>query len=93
MKNKKPQVLTLKKFRELTKHLPEDTCLAHHSYYKGCSLTPYLLEEFWIFPKDPKFSNHKAVVINPGEEYDYRGTAWQVRKLQAEQKKVREKGY
>ena len=78
-----PPRLTLKKFRALTKHLPENTMIMHHGYYKGCCLTPYLVEEFWIFPKNPKFSKTKAVVINPGEDYDHRGTAHQVRKLKA----------
>lgn len=62
--------LTLKSFRELTKDLPEDTPIYYHAYYKGCCLSAYVSEELWIFPKDGKLP--KAVVINPGEDYDSR---------------------
>lgn len=61
--------LTLKRFRELTAHLPEDAPIYYHAYYKGCGLQSYVEEDLWIFPKgEPPV----AVVINPGDDYDPR---------------------
>jgi hypothetical protein len=57
--------LTLKRFRELTSHLPEDSLIMYHSYDKGCSLSPYSEEELWVF-------EGRIAVINPGERYDGR---------------------
>ena len=65
--------LTLKTFRELTARLPEDTPIMYHAYYKGCCLTTYTDDDLWIFPKGATSMDEvKAVVLNPGEDYDGR---------------------
>ena len=60
--------MTLKEFREFTKDLPEDTGIAYHAYYKGCCLSPYVLEHAWIYNDAFK----QIVVINPESDYDDR---------------------
>lgn len=62
--------LTLKTFRELTAHLPEDMPIYYHAYDKGCCLGGYVTEDLWLFPKGDAVP--RAVVINPGEDYDHR---------------------
>ncbi len=61
--------LTLKRFRELTAHLPEEAPIYFHAYEKGCCLSNYTESDLWIFPKE---GAPRAVVINPGEDYDAR---------------------
>ena len=65
--------LTLKRFRELTAGLPEDTPIYYHAYYKGCCLNSYVESDFWLYPKGdgPK----EGIVLNPGEDYDDRRPA------------------
>jgi len=62
--------LTLKTFRELTAHLPEDTPIYYHAYDKGCCLGAYDARLLWLFPKGDAVTT--GVVINPGEDYDPR---------------------
>ena len=62
--------LTLKMFKELTAHLPEDTPIYYHAYDKGCCLGGYVAEDLWLFPKGD--AQTRGVVINPGEGYDPR---------------------
>ena len=65
--------LTLKRFRELTAHLPEETPLNYHAYDKGCCLSSYIVEDLWLFPKGEEKT--RGIVINPGEDYDGRRPA------------------
>lgn len=62
--------LTLKRFREITAHIPEETPLYYHAYYKGLCLGSYTDEDIWLFPKGEE--NVRGIVINPGDDYDGR---------------------
>lgn len=62
--------LTLKRFRELTAHLPDETRLYYHAYEKGCCLGNYIEEDVWLFPKGEEKT--RGVVLNPGNDYDGR---------------------
>jgi hypothetical protein len=64
--------LTLKKFREMTENLSENTLLAYHSFDKGLCLTSYRVEDFWLFPKD--HPNKTLIVLNPASDYDTRAS-------------------
>jgi hypothetical protein len=62
--------LTIRAFRELTSHLPDETPLYYHAYDKGCCLGSYSADDLWLFPKGEALV--RGVVINPGEDYDGR---------------------
>lgn len=62
--------LTLKRFRELTAHLPEGTKLYYHAYDNGLCLGNFVEEDLWLFPKNKLPT--QGVVLNPGEYYDGR---------------------
>lgn len=62
--------LTLGAFKQMTAHLPDDTVIAYHAYYKGCCLKAYWTDDIWFYPKDA--NEVKLIVINPGDEYDPR---------------------
>jgi hypothetical protein len=59
--------MTLKEFREVTKYLPGKTEICYHSWDKGCSLSTYDLKELWLYK-----AKEKAIVLNPGVDYDDR---------------------
>lgn len=61
--------LTLGQFRELTKNLSDEIPIYYHAYDKGCCLNSYAESDIWFFPKGQPT---KAIVINPGEDYDSR---------------------
>ena len=63
--------LTLGQFKELTKHLPDNTPIYYHAYDKGCCLNSYILDDLWFYPKDKPAI---GIVINPGEDYDCRAS-------------------
>lgn len=56
--------MTLGEFRKFTKDLPDSTFVCYHSFYKGCCLGTYDLDDMWIF------RTTEAVVLNPGPDYD-----------------------
>lgn len=64
--------LTLKKFRELTEGLPEDTPIVYHGFDEGICLSNYTVEDFWLFPKDEL--KKTLVVLNPASDYDGRSS-------------------
>lgn len=65
--------LTLKKFREMTKDLPEDTPIYYHAYYKGLCLNTYRPDDIWFFPKGAQQNaDIRGVVLNPGDDHDPR---------------------
>lgn len=61
--------MTIQQFIDFTKDLPRETLVVYHSYDKGCSLTPYDLEESW---SNKDIGDNGVFVINPGEDYDGR---------------------
>lgn len=61
--------MTLADFRRLTAHLPGETGLYYHAYYKGCRLSQYLEKDLWLYPHG---ESAKGVVLNPGPDYDDR---------------------
>ena len=70
----KPAKLTLQKFRELTEHLPEETVIYYHAYYKGCCLQSYCDKDVGFYLKDD-LGIPKAIVLNPDDDYDPRKPA------------------
>lgn len=62
--------LTLKRFRELTAHVPEDAPITFHGYDKGCGIHVYRPDDIWFYPKEAETPSH--VVLNPGDTYDGR---------------------
>lgn len=64
--------LTLGEFRKLTSNLPDSTVLYYHSYDHGCCLNSYVKSDIWFYPKDKEIKT--AIVINPGDDYDSRGS-------------------
>ena len=57
--------MTLKEFHKATRHLSDTAEICYHAYDKGCCLTTYSQDDWWIF-------DGKVVVLNPGPNYDPR---------------------
>jgi hypothetical protein len=61
--------LTLGEFREITRHLPDETPLMYHAHDNGCCLGNYTTADVWFYPKD---RDTRAVVLNPADDWDSR---------------------
>jgi hypothetical protein len=60
--------MTLGEFRAITKDMSDDSIIYYHSYYKGCSWTPYSSGWNYVNPE------RNAILMNPGDDYDGRRT-------------------
>lgn len=63
--------LTLKKFKEIIKDLPDDLVLTYHNWDEGNGLNSYRISDLWLYPKDSVNKTH--LVLNPGNDWDSRG--------------------
>lgn len=57
--------MTIRELRKLIKGMPSDRMIMYHSYYKGCSLSSYDIDNTWI-------SKDGHLVMNPALDYDNR---------------------
>ena len=67
--NENKIILTLREFRKLTVQMDDNIPFTYHSYDKGCCLSSYKIEDFWMYPKNKSV---EAIVINPASDYDSR---------------------